>query len=164
MNLAQILLIVAVIIFVIVRRFASEPLQARSLLIPAGLTIWGGYQLRGHHLSAVDIAFLAVSLIIGFAGGAARGATVAIFTKNGHLWQRYRLTTLGVWVALILVRLGLMAAAHLVGADLATDQSTMLMLGASLLAETLVVGQRALRTGVPFAPSRRRSRISTGYR
>jgi hypothetical protein len=164
MNLIQILLVAAVIIFVIVRRFVGEPLQARSLLIPVGLTIWGGYQLRGHHLSAIDVAFLAVSLIIGLAAGAARAATIQIFTRNGHLWQRYRLATLGVWVALILLRVGLYAGGHAVGVDLASGESILLTLGASLVAETLVVGQRATRTGVPFAPRQRRSRLAAGRR
>jgi hypothetical protein len=160
MDIAQIVLVAGLVIFMIVRRFAGQPLQAKSMLIPLALTVWGGYQMRGDHFSAPDVAFLAISVLLGLAAGAARGVTIKIFTRDGHLWQRYRLATLGVWVALILVRLGMSAGAHRVGIHLDTTSTVLMMSGVSLIAETVVVSARAARTGIPYAPSRRRPAAS----
>lgn len=164
MNLLQILLIAAVVIFVMVRRFTGQPVGARSLAVPLGLTVWGALGLRGVSLSAMDVAFLAVSLLVGLAAGAARGATIQLFVRDGQLWQRYRLATLGVWLMLILVRIGLTAGEHAFGAHVAAGQAMLVTFGLSLVAESLVVGRRAMTTGVPLAPARRGSRIGAGYR
>jgi hypothetical protein len=161
-SVAQAVLIAAVVIFVIVRRFAGRPLTARFLLVPVGLTVWGAYQLHGHRVSALDLGFLVISAIVGLALGVARGSTIQIYRRGGHLWQRYRPATLAVWVLTVLVRIGLSAGGHGVGVDLDTDSSLLLTFGISLIVEGAVVALRAGRTGVPFAPSRRRS--FAGYR
>jgi hypothetical protein len=157
MNLVQILLIAALVGYVIVRRFTGQPLQGRSFVLPLVITVYGGYQLRDVRLGVPEITFLAVEVLLALGLGALRGMTIQIYTRAGHLWQRYRWTTLAVWIVSIAVRLGLAAGAHVAGLHLPTA-SLMVMLGASLLAETAIVGQRALRTGVPFAPSQRGDR------
>jgi hypothetical protein len=164
MNLLNVLLIAAVVIYVIVRRFAGQPLTARTMVIPLALTAIGGYQLVQHHLTAVDIAVIAAELVLGLAVGAVRGTTIKIYERGGHLWQRYQLTTLAVWIVAIALRIGIAFGGHAVGADVASGSSIMLMVGASLIAESGVVGLRAARTGVPFAPSQRRSRLTNDHR
>jgi hypothetical protein len=155
MNIAELLLILALIGFVIARRFAGQPLGSRYLVVPLGVTIWGGYQLRDAHLTATDIVFLLVSAVVGLAVGAVRGLTIQLYSPDGYLWQRYRLATLAVWGAGILLRAGLAAVGHLAGVHLAGGATIIVTLGVSLLAEAGVVGARAVRTGVPFAPRRR---------
>jgi hypothetical protein len=154
MDIGQIALVAAVVVYLVVRRFTGQPLQAKALLVPLALTVFGTYQLRGDHLSALDVGFLLVSAIIGLAAGAVRGATIRIYTRDGHLWQRYRLVTLGVWIATIGLRFGLSAGGHAIGVDLSSGATLMLMLGVSLLAEGGVVASRAARTGIPYAPRR----------
>jgi hypothetical protein len=161
MNAVRVVLIAAVVLFVIGRRFAGQPLRAQSLLIPVGLTVWAGYQLVGQHLTATDTGFLLISAILGLASGAARGLTVHLYSRDGHLWLRYRWLTAAVWIASIALRVGLVAAGHLVGVGLSASSTTLFTLGVSLVAEAGVVGARAARTGVPFAP---RDRAVTGGR
>jgi hypothetical protein len=155
MNLLQILLIAVVVVFVIVRRFAGQPLRAGSFVLPLGLAIWGAYELRHGHLGLPELAFLAGEVVAGLALGAARGATIQLYVRDGHLWQRYRWATLAMWGAAIVTRVGMVAAGYAMGLHLPA-QSLLVVLGASLLAESAIVTQRAIRTGVPFAPSRRR--------
>jgi hypothetical protein len=155
MNIAEVVLIAAIVILVIGRRFAGQPLRAQSLLIPVGLTVWAGYQLVGQHLTGTDIGFLLVSGVLGVASGAARGLTVHLYSNGGHLWMRYRWLTALVWIASILLRVGLVAGGHLAGVGLSSGSTILLTLGVSLIAEAGVVGARAARTGVPFAPRER---------
>jgi len=155
MSYVQILLIAAIVIVVIGRRFAGEPLRSKSLIIPLALTIWGLSQLRGQHLGGADIVLLVVEGVIGLGLGAVRGTTIKIYQRDGHLWMRYGWATLGVWIASIAVRFAFVFGAHLVGVHLSGNVALLVPLGASLLAESAVVAQRATRTGVPFAPDRR---------
>jgi hypothetical protein len=155
MNIAQALLIAVLVVLVIGRRFAGQPLRAQSLLIPVGLTVWAGYQLRGAHLTVNDIGFLLISVVLGLASGAARGITVHLYPRDGHLWMRYRWLTAVVWLASIALRVGLVVGAHLAGVGLSSGSTIMLTLGVSLIAEVAVVGARAARTGIPFAPRQR---------
>jgi hypothetical protein len=155
MNYAALLVIPIVIVFVIGRRFAGQPLRSQSPVIPIGLTVWAGYNLVKEHLTVPDLGFLAVCLVLGVISGLARGVTVHLYAKDGHLWTRYRWTTAVIWVAMIAVRIGLIAGAHVTGLGLDQTWPTMLTLGVSLIAEAGVVGLRAARTGVPLAPGRR---------
>jgi hypothetical protein len=155
MNAAQLVLIAAVVVLLIGRRFVGQPLRAQSLLIPVGLTAWAGYQLAGQHASAADLGFLLICAVLGLASGAARGVTVHLYPRDGHLWMRYGWLTAVVWVATIALRVGLVAGAHLAGVGLSSGPTIMLTLGVSLIAEAAVVGARAARTGLPYAPGRR---------
>jgi hypothetical protein len=160
MNLIVILLIAALVLTMIVRRFLGQPVRAQSFILPLGISVWGVSQLRGGHLGPVDIGFLAVEALLAVAVGLARGATVQLYLRAGQLWQRYRWSTLAVWVAAVLLRLGSVVAGRLAGAHVAT-QSLVLMLGISFLAEAAVVGWRVARTGAPLAPSRRRAPVGS---
>jgi hypothetical protein len=157
MNALQPVLIVAIVILVIGRRFMGQPLRAQSLLIPVGLTAWAGYQLVGghQHLTGTDIGFLLVCALLGAASGAGRGITVRLYPRDGHLWMRYGWLTAAVWVASIALRAGLVIGGHLAGIGLSTTPTTLLTLGVSLIAEVLVIGARATRTGLPYAAGRR---------
>jgi hypothetical protein len=154
MDIGQIALIAAIVVFMIIRRFLGQPLQAKSLVVPTLLTVWGIYQLRHDHVTALDAGFLAVSAVVGLAAGAARGTTIKIFSRDGHLWHRYRPVTLAVWVGTVLLRLGMSAGGHLAGVDLDTEATLLVMFGISLFAESGIVAIRAARTGVPYAPGR----------
>jgi hypothetical protein len=158
MNLIVILLIAALVVVMIVRRFLGQPVRTQSFVLPLVLSGWGLTQLRGVHLGAADLVFLAVEAVLAVGVGLARGATIELYLRDGHLWQRYRWSTLTVWIGAILLRLGSVGAGSLVGVHVAT-RGLVLVLGVSFLAEAALVGWRVARTGAPVAPSRRRTPV-----
>ncbi len=163
MTAAQILVVVAIVIWIIGRRLAGMPVGSRSFVVPVIMVFYGISQMHGR-LSAVDIAFLAVELIIGVAAGLARGATIKLYVRDGHLWQRYTMLTLGVWLAMIALRIGFAAGAHALGASLSATAAVMITFGLSLLVETLLVNKRAAATGHPILPRQPRARRSARIR
>lgn len=162
--LLEILIGAAVVVYMFARRIAGEPLNARRLVVlPAVLTIWGASRLTHVHggLHGVDIAMIGVIVAVSLMLGLVRGATIRVFVRDGHPWQRYTVVTIGVWVLAIAVRLGADWAGHFVGASTsALTASLVLAVGVSFLGEAAVVGTRALRLGAPFAP--RDTRRSAG--
>src|SRR5258707_219296 len=104
MDALQILLIAALVIFLIGRRFAGQPVGARSLLVPLILTGMGVKQLAGHHgIGTGAVTLLGIEVLIAIAAGAARAATIKLYLRDGHLWQRYTPVTLAVWIAMIAI-------------------------------------------------------------
>jgi hypothetical protein len=151
-----ILLAVAAVGYVLWSRMKGQPLRAKRLLVlPVILTIIGIIDLSGSsapHLTPKDVTFLLVSVIISVALGAARGATIELYPQRGELWQRYRSSTVGLWIAIIAFRVVLVGVASAAHASAGAGTNTLLLaLGASLLAEAAIVGPRALSTGLPFA-------------
>ncbi|SCF46149.1 DUF1453 domain-containing protein [Micromonospora mirobrigensis] len=164
MNLTTMGVALLLIGYVLVRRLAGEPLAARRLVVlPAALVVWGAVSLTGALAAAsrLDLAVLALEAGIAVLTGLGRGATVAIHSRDGHLWYRYRPITVAVWLGLLLTRAGITLVAHRAGAQPAVLHLALpLMFGLSLVAESAVVGRRALRSGLPWAPRRgRRTRL-----
>lgn len=135
-------LIAAGVLYVLVRRFRGEPLNARDLLAPPAFLLFFG-------IRAVDEFHLIylVPLAAGFAFGALRGMTIRLFERDGHLWQRYTPWTLVVWVTSLGVSLGL-------GLLIGEHAPTQLSIGVSVLGELCTIGAKALNTGIPFAPEK----------
>jgi hypothetical protein len=93
-----------------------------------------------------------------------RGLTVKVFVQNGHVWYRYTLTTLGVWLGMAALRVGQLFAGRAVHADEAVLSAGLLVvLGLSFLGEAAIVGRRAIATGAPFAPQGARRAARRGY-
>jgi hypothetical protein len=158
----MILLAVAAIGYVLWSRMKGQPLEAKRLLVlPVVLIVIGITDITGSsapHLTASDIAFLAIGVGIAVVLGAARGATMELYPNGGELWQRYRLVTVALWIALIAAKLVLAAIAGVSGASAgAGTNSLLLTLGVSLLAEAAIVALRALSRGVPSAADRKDS-------
>jgi hypothetical protein len=151
-----ILLVLAAIGYVLWSRMKGQPLKVKRLLVlPVVLTVIGITDLTGSsapHLTSKDIAFLVASVAISVVLGAARGATIELYPQQGELWQRYRASTVGLWIALIATKLILTVVANGAGASAGGGtKSLLLSLGVSLLAEAAMVAPRALSTGLPFA-------------
>lgn len=168
MDASQIVLVAAVVIFMIVRRFAGSPVEVKSLALPVALTAYGIYSLdQGVHgrFTVAEVALLAVEAIIGLLAGLGRGATIQLYLRGGHLWQRYTIVTLGVWIGLIVLRIGLASGGHAIGVSLPTGGTVMVTFGLSILVESLVVQRRAAATGASIMPQRsRRDRRVIGIR
>lgn len=166
MGATTILVAVLAVCYVLARRLAGQPLQAgRLVVLPLILAGWGALNLSSAlaGASALDLATLTVEAAVAVLAGAARGLTIRLYPRDGHLWFRYRPATIAVWVALIVVRLGIGLGAAALGAHSALLGAALLcMLGLSLLGEGAVVRARAVGTGVPFAPrGARRVRASS---
>lgn len=149
-----VIIVVALAVGVIVKRFVGEPLRARELFAPPLiLTGLGVHSLANDlHPDGRDLAWIATASVVGLAMGALRGLTPRLFPRDGHLWQRYTLATLGVWVLSIAVNLGIDLLATAAGTP-GEARPTTLAIGAGLLGEALVLGWRALASGTPFAPN-----------
>jgi hypothetical protein len=157
-----ILLVVAAVGYVLWSRMQGRPLKLRRMLVlPAVLVVLGIVDLTGSsapHLTSKDIAFLVISVVLSVVLGAARGATIELYPQQGELWQRYRRSTVALWIALIAAKLILIGIASAAGASAGSGTSTLLLtLGVSLLAEAAIVAPRAASTGLPLAAGRRDS-------
>jgi hypothetical protein len=153
-----ILLVLAGVGYVLWSRMQGRPLKARRLLVlPLLFLVIGVVDLtssKAPHLSTAAITFLVVSGIVSIVLGAARGITIELFPKDGEIWQRYRHSTVALWISLIGAKIVLTVIAHAAGGGGAAGAGTnslLLALGLSLLAEAAVIAPRALSTGLPFA-------------
>jgi hypothetical protein len=153
MAVAQILLILVLLGYLVARRLAGQPYTiTRLFTVPAILLGYGLYQLTTVHVSAGGAALLAVEALAGLAFGVARGLTIRVYPRDGYLWYRYTPATVALWLVAIGARLGIALAAHQPGVPAA---GVFAALGVSLLGEAAVVLPRARRTGVPLATGRR---------
>src|SRR5882724_4489370 len=94
----------AVLIFVIGRRLAGEPLKAgRVTVFPLVIAAIGLYQISQlANLSTTDVGLIGLEAVIAVVLGLVRGSTIKIFVRSGHLWQKYSWATVGLWVGSIL--------------------------------------------------------------
>jgi membrane protein CcdC involved in cytochrome C biogenesis len=145
--------VVVLVIGLVVKRFLGEPLNLRDLAVPpVVLTGIGVYHLVDDvHLSGGEIVWVVVASIVGLVFGAVRGLTPKLFVKDGHLWQRYTVWTVVVWVVSAAANFGI---GYLAGLSAEVRPMT-LSIGVSLLGEAVSLGIRGFAAQVPFAPERR---------
>ncbi|MDT8913308.1 DUF1453 domain-containing protein [Amycolatopsis sp. PS_44_ISF1] len=146
----QVVLIIAVIAYVLIRRLAGEPAEAkRMLILPAILIAVGLSQLDDLGRSGVAVLFLAGTTLVSAALGALRGVTIRLPRRDGIVFMRYTAVTIVLWVVNIAVKIGaglLLGAIDPAGSD-ALGGTTFLTVGVGMLLEGVVVLARALRTG-----------------
>ena len=143
----EIVLILAVIGYVLVRRMIGEAAQAkRMLILPAILAIIGLTQAGPVLHSPVALLFLLVSGALSVVIGALRGASVRISNRNGLAFVQYTWVTVALWVANIAVKFGGNVVFGQIDPHAAgLGNSLFLTLGLGMLIEGLVVTARALR-------------------
>jgi hypothetical protein len=155
----------AILIFVIGRRLAGEPLRAgRVTIFPLVIAVVGLYQIsRLPHLTGTDIGVIGLEAVIAVVLGLVRGSTIKVFVRDGHLWQKYSWATVGLWLGSILLRFGMTGGAVLLGADRSVMQTAVLLtLGLTFAGEGAVIALRARALGAPYAPrDSRRARIGS---
>lgn len=146
----QVVLIVAAVAYLLIRRLAGEPAEAkRMLILPAVLTVIGITNLDDLSHSGTAVLFLVGTLLISVVLGALRGASIRLSRRNGIVFMRYTWVTVVLWVANIAVKFG---GNLLLGAidksDAAVLGNTVLLtVGVGMLLEGVVVLGRALRSG-----------------
>ncbi|MEV6334305.1 hypothetical protein AB0M12_06260 [Nocardia vinacea] len=158
MSIGLVIAIVAVIALV-VKRFYGEPMNARDTFGPPVILLAIGiYSVTEvADLNGTDITWLIIGGAVGLAFGALRGTTIGIFTRDGHLWQRYTMRTAIVWAVSMAAGFAISALGTTMGMH-HDARPTTLSIGISLVGEMLTLGLRALSTGVPFAPDKDTSR------
>jgi FtsH-binding integral membrane protein len=164
-NVLWIVVVAAILVVVIGRRLAGEPLKGRRVtILPLVLAVIGLYQVAQlPHLTPADIGLIAAEGVIAVGLGLLRGSTIKVFVRDGHLWQRYSWATIGLWVASIVVRFGMSGGAVLLGADRNVMQTAILLtLGLTFAGEGAVIALRARALGAPYAPQNsKRARIGS---
>lgn len=148
-------LVVIAVGVTVVKRFVGEPLDARDLLVtPAILVGVGGYSLTKVDVwSTLDMFWVPLGCVAGFAFGAIRGTTTVLFTKEQVLHQRYTVRTVLVWAVTLVIGAGI----GLLGATLGVHEAVRpitLSIGVGLLGEMVTTGVRAISTGKALALSR----------
>ena len=146
----QVVVIIAAIGYVLVRRLLGEPVQVKRLLVlPAVLCLVGFAHLTKVPQTATSLVFLLVTAAAGALIGLGRGLTVEVSERDGVAFLRYTVPTVGLWVASIAVKFG---AGFVLGAidpvaERASGSGLMLTLGLGVLVEGLVVLAKAARSG-----------------
>ncbi|WP_037367357.1 DUF1453 family protein [Amycolatopsis orientalis] len=146
----EIVLIVAAVGYVMVRRLIGEPAQAKQMLIlPAVLSAVGLSTVSGDVKTATSLVFLVGTAAISVVLGVLRGASVRISRRDGAAFVRYTPVTVGLWVANIVLKVGVNFALNAFDPRDAggVSNSLLLTIGVGVLAEGLVVLYRALRAG-----------------
>jgi len=161
-NVIEVVLIAAVVILLIGRRFAGTPVGTRSLVVPLILIAYSATQLH-FPITVTDVLLILPELALGVLAGVGRGYTIKLYERDGHLWQRYQLATIAVWIAMIAARIGFETWGHALGASNATSVG-FAAFGFSFVVESFVVARRAAATGTPLLPRPVRVRGVAGIR
>lgn len=170
MSVLDVVLVVALVAWVVVRRLLGQPVTTRSLvLMPLVLTVIGLSQLRDvHHLSIAIALVTAASVLLSVVLGVLRGLTVRLSERDGAPFMRYSLLTLGLWVLNIVAKVALFPLSAVLGGDVvaAAGTSTMAAIGIGTLCESLVVLRRVSRAGwrLPFDLRSDRTAVRAGGR
>lgn len=158
MSAIEILAVIGIIGYIIVRQVQGEPLRGkRTVVLPAVLTVIGFLNLRGGgtHLTGADIACLAAGTAGSAAIGLAFGAVTRLQARGGYLRAQLPLRGLWLWAALAAWRVVMILLASGLHAHVAASSATLLLsLGVSRLAQAAVIVARAMTMGVPFAPEK----------
>jgi len=160
----EILAAIGVIGFVIYQQIAGQLLQGKRLVVlPAAVTVIGFLDLRGHHLGPADIAWLTAGAAGSLMIGLAFGLITRLESRDGVLWGKLPLRGLWLWVVLVAWRALIMLLAARTGAHVAASATPLLFtLGLNRLGQAAVIGARALRAGIPFAPEKDGSTFLAG--
>ena len=146
-GLANVLVICAVVVLVIVRQFKAQPITTDRgwWAIPAVLVFLAVREpdlLDPHHRVA-SVGLLAAELLVAVAMGFGWGRTSHVWTaRDGSVWSKGTKATAVVWGAGIGLRLGLFGIGALLGVRQGSA-ALMLALAATLLVRSGVLAQRA---------------------
>jgi hypothetical protein len=145
----EIVLIVAAIGYLLVRRMTGEPAQAkRMLILPAVLSVIGLNDVSGQVKSPLSLAFLTGTAAVSILLGVLRGTSVHISHRDGVAFVRYTGVTVLLWVLNVAFKLGANLALHTLSPKDAgvAGNSLLFTLGVGIVAEGLVILYRALRS------------------
>jgi hypothetical protein len=140
------LVVVAVVVFVIVRRFTARRVdESRMLVLPLIVAVIGltrGNPIDTHH-PMLSAGLLAGEILAALLLGLGLGATMRIWReRDGSLWSRGTWATFGVFLASIAVRGGMAAIGYAAGVK-AGSGAILLSVAAWMLTQNAVLIWRA---------------------
>lgn len=152
-SVVGIVITVAVIAFVLIRRAAGSQVQwGRLAIMPLVLIAIGVSDLTAGHgtrqaVTGGDTRYLLLVGAISLVLGVIRGISVRLSTRDGVPYQRYGWPSVLLWLVTVAARIGLDAMSSSLGASGGfASKSLLLMVGISLAGESLaVVARLALR-------------------
>jgi hypothetical protein len=156
-ELQNALIVVAVIVFVIVRRFTARRVdESRFLVLPLIVAMIGLTRgsLLGTHHQTLSAGLLAGEILAALLLGLGLGATMRVWrAPDGALWSRGTWATFGVFLLSVAVRGGMAAAGHAAGIK-AGSGAVLLSVAAWMLTQNAVLmwRARALPARVSVAP------------
>lgn len=140
------LVILAVIVFVISRRFTRRRVDERRFalmpIVLGGIGVGQGHVIDPHHV-VLSTGLLSAEIAAALVLGLGLGATMRVWREaDGSGWSRGTWATFGVFLVSIAVRGGLVAAGYAAGVRPGAG-TIMISVAAWLLAQNLVVAWRA---------------------
>lgn len=140
------LIIAAVVVLVIARRFQTRRVnETRLLMIPVvigGIGIAQGNAIDAHH-TALSTGLLAAEIVAALLLGLGLGATMRLWRgPDGSQWSRGTWATFGVFLASVAVRGGLYAVGYAEGARPGSG-TILISVAAWLLAQNAVIAWRS---------------------
>lgn len=145
----EIILVVAVVCYILIRRLMGEPAEGkRMLLLPAILTVVGIVNITKLTQTPVSVTFLVASAVFSMVLGLLRGRSIRLFPQDGLVFMRYSWVTVALWAANLGGKFGAniilrVADPHAVAS---VSSGLYLTLGAGMLCEGVVVLGKALHT------------------
>lgn len=144
----QIILVVALVAYVLIRRLAGQPAQGKKLLILPVIIMVIGIASLSHTWSPLAVGFLVATTGISFIIGILRGVSIKLFDKDGIVWMRYTAITVVLWVVNIAIKIAAAFAIAAINPVAAHEESSGLLisLGMGVLMEGVVVAMKAVNT------------------
>jgi uncharacterized membrane protein YsdA (DUF1294 family) len=148
------LIILAVVVFVIVRRFRPRRVdEQRLLVIPIVLGVIGvaqGNAIDTHHTS-LSTGLLIVEVAAALLLGAGLGATMRLWReRDGSQWSKGTWATFGVFLASVAVRGGLYALGYTAGVRPGSG-TVLISVAAWLLVQNAVIAWRSREAPAPVS-------------
>jgi membrane protein CcdC involved in cytochrome C biogenesis len=149
-NPIEIVLIIAVIGYVLLRRMAGQPAQGKKLLILPAVIMVIGITSLGHTWSPLSVGFLVATTAMSFVLGIFRGVSIKLFEKDGIVWMKYTKTTVALWIGNIAIKVVAAVALAAIDPTAAHQESTGLLisLGMGILMEGIVVSYKAVNSNL----------------
>lgn len=155
MNLLDGLLILAAIAYSIYRQMKPQPVRGLTMVMPLILIGYGVYTafLAPNPTGLVDTRHLVASLLLLVVGllveaglGVLRGLSVRTWrAADGTVWRKGTVVTLGLWLALIAVRVGFVVAGSFLLHTEEPMAAILVGVGVTLLTQNAVTTMRASR-------------------
>ncbi|MEW2398137.1 hypothetical protein [Streptomyces sp. NPDC046862] len=155
------LLIVGITAVILVSQFSARPVRSLAYLWVALLIVRGCVPPGPSRTTSAGVAFLAAGLVVSVVAGVLRGSTMPMWRDaGGRLYRKGGRVTLLLWLATVVVKLGLGAIAEAAFGEPFNGNALWLGLGVTLGAQQLVMTYYGRRVPGP-EPS---SQPSTGAR
>ncbi|MEU6216365.1 hypothetical protein ABZ845_02415 [Streptomyces sp. NPDC047022] len=146
----DVLLMVGITALVVVSQFSARPVRPVAYLWVVLLIARGCVPPGPGRMTVAGVAFLAAGLVVSAIAGVLRGRTMPMWREaDGTLYRKGGRTTLVLWVATVVVKLGLGAIAEATFREPFDGDALWLGLGVTLGAQQMVMAYYGRRLPVP---------------